>query len=153
VCRFHGGAAPQVQAAAQARLAEAEARQLVDLQGVQPITDPYQSLAALAGEVQLFKDALRSKLAELEHLVVTDKLGREELKAVARAYERSLTRCARILAQIGKLTLHERSVRVEEAQAEQLGMVLAAVLADLGVAPTIWQPVAARHLRALHAGS
>ena len=153
VCSLHGGKAPQVQAKARERLAEAEALRLVDREDIGPITDPYSALADLAGEVVALKDVLREKVNELEAITSYDRAGREEVRAVLGAYERSLDRCARVLVEIGKLTLTARMFQVEEAQAELLGSILAAVMGELTVPPATWQPVVAHHLRALGPGS
>lgn len=150
---MHGGKAPQVQAKARERLAEADALRLVDLEDIGPITDPYSALADLAGEVVALKDVLRAKVNELEAITSYDRAGREDVRAVLGAYERSLDRCARVLVEIGRLTITTRMVQVEEAQAELLGSVLAAVMGDLQLPQETWQPVVAHHLRALGSGS
>jgi len=62
VCRFHGGNAPQVRAAAASRLATAEAedvvRRLLDDPGAAPVGDAVVALAALAGRMRHVVDRL-----------------------------------------------------------------------------------------------
>ncbi len=132
VCRYHGGAAPQVALAAARRVARNEA--VADLAGrdIPPISDPGHSLLRAAGEMEALKDALGERAAALQEaqITVTDKQGQQALAAVITAYEQSLRGLSDTLVRILKLGLQDRQVRVQEAQSRLLVEAVTKALAS-----------------------
>src|SRR5690242_5087923 len=88
VCRKHGGAAPQVKAAAVRRVAEADVQRGLARLDVQPVGDPFEQLSALAGQVVAWKDALAAKVNELTTLRYEAMgAGTEQLRAEVALFE------------------------------------------------------------------
>lgn len=119
VCRMHGGAAPQVRAAAERRTAEAEVTAAADryAQTAAPVADPLSALLALAGEIVGFKNYLAARVAEMRaeawrYAGATA----EQLRAEVALYERALDRTARVLVDINRLGLEERRTALAEEQ-------------------------------------
>jgi hypothetical protein len=135
-CRSHGGAARHSRAKAAERLAEADAAATVAKFGWEPISNPYEVLADLLGEIVAFKDYLRGKVDELDRLVTFGE-GGEQVKGVLGAYERALDRSLKAAGDIGKLDLSARALQFEQAvsaaEAAWLGGVLESVLVEAGL--------------------
>lgn len=137
VCKLHGAESPQARAAARRRAVErdaaAELERLRRWQGraEEPVADPLNELARLAGEAVAFKDFLRLKVEELDGTLAywqeKDYLdgdggtewtkAAEDVRAVVAAYERSLERTAKILASLVKLDLAGRMLELNQAKA------------------------------------
>jgi hypothetical protein len=136
VCRWHGGAAPQVKAAAARRVAAHEALAALARRGVTPVGNPLAALAELAGEILAVKDVFRERAAQLgeETWRYEDAKGAEQLRAELALYERALDRSARVLEAIARLKIDERLAAVTEQQGQTLAAVVVAVLErlDLG---------------------
>jgi hypothetical protein len=127
VCRFHGGAAPQVQAAARRRLAEQRAQRALDEVEVEEIVSPVLELHRIVSEAV----ALKSLLAE--HVAMLEQLGDDDLHAVVAMYERAIDRAARFLEMWVRLDLDERLVRLQEHQGKMLVLVIERTLMRVGV--------------------
>ena len=127
VCRFHGGAAPQVMAAAAVRVAEEQARRELARLNLPPVEDPLTELARVAAEVVAWKDAIGAKVNELTSLRYEADQGGEQLRSEVALWERALDRCERFLTAMARLNIDERLARISEAQA-------AAVIAAIAVA-------------------
>lgn len=126
VCHFHGGAAPQVRAAAERRNAEAEAARIAarfDLADAPPLTDPVGQLARVAGQTVYMLD----RIAE----VASGSAPNADDPAFT-ALERALDRANRLLVEVNKLGLAERQVAISEAQAGVFVKVVTGMVADLG---------------------
>lgn len=154
VCRFHGGAAPQVRAKGLERVAEAEARlafgRLTDHST--PVDNPFDALARTVGEVVAWKDFCAGRIADLEQMRSTDEKGAEQINAMVALFERSLDRAVGALATISKLGIEERLARVNERQADAVIRAVEAGLAEAGVTGArvaAAKRVVARELRAL----
>lgn len=152
VCRFHGGGAPQVRAAAARRLAERQAyATLADVE-VRPISNPLEALAEVAEEMRAFMTFAGAEVAQLTELTTSNDAGTEHIAAVVALYERSADRCARLLADWVRLGFDERMTNLAERQAELVEQYLLAVVADLSLTDeqTALVPDAAvRHLTVL----
>lgn len=92
VCGTHGGRAPHVRAAANARVLELRLRGEVQAAGWEPVTDPVGFFQDVAGEVRAFLDLCRSELTHLSKLDYRDGRGTEDVKAAVAVYERALDR-------------------------------------------------------------
>lgn len=151
VCRKHGGAAPQVKAAAIRRTAEADVQRGLARLDVTPIGDPFEQLSALAGQVVAWKDALAGKVNELTTLRYEAMgAGTEQLRAEVALFERALDRCASVLGLIAKLNIDERLAKISERQAEAVVRAVDAAIAAAGItgpAAAEARSVAARELR------
>lgn len=152
VCRYHGGAAPQVQRAGQLRVLEREMRAGLAQLDVDPIGDPFTELAKLAGQVVAWKDQLADKVNELTQLRYEAMgAGTEQLRSEVALFERAMDRCAAVLGMIAKLNIDDRLARVSERQADALMRALTAGLAAAGVSgdgAVQAREAAARELRA-----
>jgi hypothetical protein len=152
VCRTHGGAAPQVRAAAERRQAEAAARRVLAELSVEPVTDPFTALMRLAGQVVSWQEATAALVNELESVRYRAANGAEQLRAEISLYERSMDRAVTVLAAIAKLGIEERLVRVTEQQGALVAQVIRAILGELRLTPEQQARVpeiVPRHLRAL----
>lgn len=140
-CDLHGGASPHVRHAEAVERAEEAARGLVGDAGWEPITDPWSALADLLGECRAVADALGSQAEAIDELTLTDSIGRQQLAAVAEAYERSLDRLGKLLVDAARLDLDgriaARRAAIDEAQARRIvAAVRAAVRApEAGLTP------------------
>lgn len=136
VCRFHGGAAPQVRAKAEQRETEREIREEIARLDVDPVADPLTALAQLAGQVLAWKDALAEKvneLASLRYESYGEHSSGEQLRAEVALWERALDRCNTVLGTMARLNIDERLAKVTERQAEIVANAVVATIADLGL--------------------
>jgi hypothetical protein len=173
VCRSHGGAAPQVKAAAARRVVEGQALKAVSAMGNwAPVTDPLSALADVAGEVTAVKDFLRGlvdeivererrangnpimdaigKLTDAESLRMPDDKGAEQMNAKFQAYMAMLNSTVATLATIAKLNIDERMARIEEARKTMIIEAMRRGFAAAGVtgeAHTRGLAATVRHLR------
>jgi hypothetical protein len=155
VCRFHGGAAPQVQAKAAVRLIEHEVRETLERLGApEPLGHPVEELLALGAEAREWLRILRERVSDLEGegLSAWDQHGTDQARAVVGLYERAIDRTAGILTSLVKLDLGERMVRLKEDQARIMFACFMTVLKELALSPeqvSLARQVFARELRAV----
>jgi hypothetical protein len=101
VCRMHGGAAPQVAAAASRRAAEQEAERAIRrvLGDAKPVTNPLEAILQLAGESLAWLEALRDRAQERltsGQLIYSTEHG-QQAAAEIQLYERAMDKAAHVL--------------------------------------------------------
>lgn len=134
VCAKHGGRAGHVKRASRRRLALAKAdKQLADLE-YEPVGNPVEELADLAGQAKALMSWAGARVAELHNeLSYRDDHEIEQLRAVVSVYERAQDRAAKMLESLAKLGLEERRTAVEAAKVQLVAEALRLALADAGV--------------------
>lgn len=137
VCRMHGGAAPQVKAAAARNLLMAEAAETVGKLRLRtgPVDNPLRALQLVAGELVDVKDWVRGYIETLtsEQLGSTDQKGVEQIDARMQVYMKMLDSTVNALAQLGKLKIDERLAAIDEQRKLMIIRALQAGLASAGV--------------------
>lgn len=114
VCYYHGGKAPRADVVVRETLAIRGMDALRD--PARPVTDPLGDLLTVAARAHRLMEVLESQASALKAMRYQGE-GGEQTRAELMAYERSLDRCARILADIVKLGIDERLARVSEVLA------------------------------------
>ncbi len=175
VCRYHGGLAPQALKAAEGRIMEAKARQLVATYGLKIETTATQALLDevqwTAGHVawlrervqEIESDALASE-GNTQHPLVwgitREKTGGEDHGITEEAapniwlklYQQERAHLVKVCSEAIRAGIEERRVKLAESQGALVAHAIRAILADLGL--TMEQQarvseVVPRHLRAL----
>lgn len=129
VCAMHGGKAPQVAAAAEARELEAKAtaevRKLwVGLDSAPAVTDPVASLARLAGALETAVDHVGAKVNDLTSIASGSSM--QQLRGEVVLLERLLGQLRQALDAMARLGIAERQIEVDQQLAQ---LVTAAFLA------------------------
>lgn len=139
VCTIHGGAAPQVRAAADRRVMaqalEADARAALAFEAVQPVEDPVLALAELAAEVRATVRALGQRVNALQDPRYVSPLGTEQTRAELTLLGQYQDRLARMLTALGQFDLDDRRVRLSEAHAAAVVHVVNRLLVFLALPP------------------
>jgi hypothetical protein len=125
VCRFHGGAAPQVEAAADALVAEL----WPGLAGMEPVKDPVDLLARTAGAIEHMAEVMGGRVNELQGKVAG---GRDltQLRAEVVLLDRLLDKLLKAGDGMARLGIAERHVELEQ---QRVVLVTAAFRAAVGV--------------------
>lgn len=136
VCYYHGGATRHAKNAAAARTAQAELDEqirntLISLD-IEPVDNPLDELARLAGEARAFKNELARHVEALTELRYRGG-GGEQIRAELTLYRDALRDLGSLLVQIARLNIDERLARVSERQAEIVADAIGAVLNELGL--------------------
>jgi hypothetical protein len=136
VCRMHGGAARQVKAKGAERIAEEKAQralgQLTAVLGTaEPVANPLQALAEIAGEALRWKQVIAERVSEMQQIRYTDAKGSEQLRAEIAVFERAMDRCSTILASIVRLNIDERLAAITDRQGHLIAGVIVSVLEQL----------------------
>jgi hypothetical protein len=151
-CRFHGGAAPQVKAAAARRTLDADVRRVLADMDVSVIADPLTELGKLAGQVVAYKDALARLVNDLGSIRYEDAKGAEQLRAEVAVFNVALGECRQVLVSMARLDIDRRLAAIEETKARAVVAAIDAALSHAGITgPTATEArqVAARHLRSV----
>jgi hypothetical protein len=136
-CDMHGAKAPQALVAARRRAIEAEAAQAAARHEVNADINPLRALQQLAAEVLVFKNYLRSQVAQMEELIADNRLtGTDDVRALVTLYERALDRSSRILVDIARLNIDERLMKISRAHGDHIAWVIEAVLTEYQLAFT-----------------
>ena len=157
-CDHHCGATPTHRAHAERVLLDrAEESALAELGriGVEPVGNPLEALAELAGEARQWERILRRQVAELESLSQMTPAGVEQVRQVVILFERAMDRAVAFAALCARLDVDERifrlNERLAEAQGRQAFEVYQAGLALLDLEPRQWQLAREGYPRVLRA--
>lgn len=155
-CRKHLGNSPNVVKAAENERAEAAARAALEgISDFAAVEDPVRRLRLLAGRAERFMEIVGDRVEELRDVRYSSAKAGEQLRAEIGLYERAMVSTGRLLADLAKLNLDERAVRLAESQAALVNQVIRGVLGDLGLSPEVQaaaRPVIAARLRMAAAG-
>jgi hypothetical protein len=165
VCNTHGGDAPHVRAAAERRVAEAEAakvlrRRLGDTSDATPVTNPAVALARLAGDLQAWYGESKALVAELAQVTGGDEwegtsglVGDDgDIHPMVKLHERAQERLAKVLADMERIGIAHHLADIEEAKAAALFAAVVRALQSAGVdSPEVRQAIAVE-VRALEPG-
>jgi hypothetical protein len=140
-CKLHGGSTPNHQAHAASVLTDrAEKSALAELRklgATEPVTNPLETLAELAGEAVAWQRIMREAVAKLEGLSHRTDSGTEQVRVLVSLYERAAVRSADLAATLGRLDVDERwyrlNQRITEAHVGQATALIELVLRQLGV--------------------
>ena len=118
---MHGSKAPQAKAAAERRLSEAEAQQLVrrllhDV-AAPPVDDPLGELRAVVGRIGGAVDALGSQVNELGEIGYTDAAQVRRLHVVVEAWKELTIEYRKSLTDMVRLGIEERVAALDERKA------------------------------------
>lgn len=137
VCKWHGGGAPQVRAAAAERLRvreiQASAERTLAHEGIEPLDDPLQELGKLAAGAKALMEALGARVNSLDELEHFDAKNSPAIKAEVQMYERAMDRVHRLLDSLVKHGYAERQIQIQESEAMLVAGVIRRVLAGLGL--------------------
>ncbi|WP_286960160.1 MULTISPECIES: HGGxSTG domain-containing protein [Arsenicicoccus] len=133
VCRWHGGAAPQVQAAAARRVQQEELETMARRASADgptvTMSEVYTEMLTTAGMLIEYRDELADRKAAVTSWRSTDARGTEQLNAIIGLYEGALHRTVATLERIARLDIEGRKVRLSELEVRR---VLGAVERSLG---------------------
>lgn len=124
VCASHGGRAPAVRAAADRRLAEAEATRevarMTDARGPLRLPDVYRELLSTAGAAVAWQSVLRDRVEALSDYSATSGMGAEQVRADVVLFERAMDRTAKVLELVARLDLDTRLSNISKRDADIL---------------------------------
>jgi len=140
VCYNHGGANARARAAGARRVAEAEARELLnavleDAPPMRSVGDVYEDLLSVAGVARTWRELLQKRVAQLEEYGYNTERAGEQLRSDVALFERALDRSAKIGEAMARLNLDERRQALDERVAGQLAAAIRLILEDLDLTP------------------
>lgn len=132
VCRMHGGSKPAAIANAERRLAEAEARQLVNRllhdSSAPQVDDPLLELRRIVGRIGNAAEFLGGRVNELDRIDYADANAVRRLNVTVEAWRDLTVEYRRSLTDMVRLGIEDRIVRVTEQQAAQLALAIRTIL-------------------------
>lgn len=152
VCAMHGGSAPQVKAAAEAR--DLESRAAVALAKLWPsvgdavpVKDPVSSMEQLAGQLSHMLDVVGGKVNDLDHLA--GGTGLTQLRGELVLLDKVAGHLRALLEAMARLGIAERHLQLEQERANVVVAALLAALDVAGLAPPVRSLVIDRYLERL----
>lgn len=152
VCYKHGGAAPQVQAAAEQRQleqrAEAEVAKLwPGLASASPVKDPVSAMEQLAGALTSMLDVVGSKVNAIDHVAAGT--GLTGLRGELVLLDKVAGHLRQLLESMARLGIAERHVQLEQERAQLVVAAFLAAIEVAGLAPAVRGAVVQRFLERL----
>lgn len=133
-CKLHGGSTTKHRANAAARAEREQVNAMLERLGKpMPLGDPIEALLDIGAEAMAWQEVVRERLAELKSFSKVDVANIDRERALVKLYGESLDRCHRMLADLSRLNLEERRVRIDEARAAFVVAALVKVLDSLGL--------------------
>jgi hypothetical protein len=134
VCKMHGGKSPKALAAAEQRTQEAAAETAIaklwpGLALASPVKDPVDQMERLAGALTSMLDTVGAKVSDLDHLAAGT--GLTQLRGEVVLLDKLAGHLRQLLADMARLGIAERQVRLEEGQAAIITTAFRAALALL----------------------
>ena len=144
-CKFHGGSSPTGKKSGQAKILDAEVRQLLGLNEWEPITDPYFALADHAGKSAALEAIMHQKVEELTSLKQYGGEFGDRLDVVIEAWARARARLGSELIAMTRLDLDAKiaklKARVDSETAEIVSSALAGALGIADLTPEIQEMI------------
>jgi hypothetical protein len=132
-CKWHGGRLPSVNRKAELDRSEWEMTTFFEQYHKGQVEDVASELSTVLADVVAFKDAVAGRLATIAgHHEIEDILEDPKLRNLLKLYERTLDRSSRLLAEATKLGILNRSLTLEERQAEAVQRAVMGALAKCG---------------------
>lgn len=139
VCRWHGGEAPQVRAAAQKRIAAAKIKAKEEATiaqvGLLPVEDPVMELSKLASASMAMMNALGARVNALNDIVSTSFDGSDSAAVEVELYERAIDRTHKLFNSLIRAGFNEREIKLQEDQAMVIVAILDRVITQMGLKP------------------
>lgn len=151
-CPSHGSAPAHVRQDAEARHADEQLEQKVQLAakraGLRGVDNPLHALSLLAAQILAVKDVLDERINALTNLETDDPA---KLRGLVVLWERATDRAAKVLVDLVRLDIDGRLARIQEAQADVIIRAIDAALVELGLGDRQEDARRAvgRHLRAI----
>lgn len=138
VCRIHGGGSPQAIAAAEQRTLEKGATDAVaklwpGLASATPVKDPVDQMERLAGALTSMLDGVGTKVNALNNLAAGT--GLTQLRGELVLLDKVTGHLRALLADMARLGIAERHVRIEEEQSAIITTAFRAALAVVQLLP------------------
>lgn len=138
VCVMHGGATPAVRAAAEQRLADAEAEKAVrklwvGLENAAPVTDPVASLQRLAGALEEMANVLGNRVNEMTSIEAGQDLA--QVRGHAAALDKVTGHLRGLLADMVRLGIAQQRLQLERDQARMVGVAVTEGLDAIEASP------------------
>lgn len=126
-CKLHLGSTVNHRTAARRMLAEQGAAASLVEQGYEPIGDPVEELMDLAGRIRGFVEYFSGKVDQLgDDIRYRSGQDTEQLRSEMALLERFIGQLHRVLADLARLDLGERLVRLNEGRGAEIHRVLMA---------------------------
>jgi hypothetical protein len=121
VCRRHGGDAPQVREAAVVRLKDARARkELARFSDAEPVANARWELRKLAGAAKAAYQASEARLAELEEVRYSSRMGLEQTRAEQTIHQANSRFLADVLVAVAKVADPDYDAMVSKRRGDKL---------------------------------
>lgn len=130
-CKLHLGSTRNHRKAAHLKLAERAAAESLADEGYEPVTNPIEVLADVAGQARGWLARCASLVANIESYRYESDKSIEQLRAEVVLYERAMDRLARLVETLAKLGFEERRTELAESESRRVVAVMLLVAEGL----------------------